>query len=328
MVKDTTILRVADVYAFIYISFSTATGTSVEVLVNDIVVSISRLPIYPLDLEAWHVFSHYAENKRFLILKRACRGVELHLTPSRYPAVTITICASRRELIPHRVVETLLDHLALASVVGDESQRKLEPFVFEDANDDLHFHFLSFPSVGRTTNYPILELIPQNSVSNAKVKHVLFLSEGKTQNQDTNPNSWRIGEAFIYSEVVSSTQTMFDKNPSFLRALPSPIVFLATVQFAGRGRGGNTWLSPAGCLQMSLRICVGGLCQLSDISILTPRSTRPHNLPLQPLPTSEWAHRVRLKWPDGIYGLFLSSQSSPTSKSKSTPEPRKSTGYW
>ncbi|KAG2072880.1 class II aaRS and biotin synthetase [Suillus decipiens] len=360
MVKDTTILRVADVYAFIYISFSTATGTSVEVLVNDIVVSISRLPIYPLDLEAWHVFN--------ILLSRSLSALGLHFSqradPSLVPHILPQFLLARPDSwqVQHRVVERLLDHLKLSSAVGDQSQRKWEPFVFEDANDDFHFHFLSFPPAGRTTDHPILELIPQSSLSSAKVKHVLvpskplasederiytpqfspstffraideFYSGREGIDQEKNPNSWRIGEALIYGEVVSSTQTMFDKNPSFLRALPSPIVSLATVQLAGRGRGGNVWLSPAGCLQMSLKIHVG----LKGSSSVPGSTILPSNLVfIQYLyalaiidachilnPTSEWAHRVRLKWPNDIYGLFPSSQNSPTSNSKSTPELRK-----
>ncbi|KAG2041287.1 hypothetical protein BDR03DRAFT_855884 [Suillus americanus] len=259
--------------------------------------------------------------------------------------------------VQHCIVEALLDHLNLGSAVGDESQRKWEPFVFEDANDDFHFHFPSFPPTDRTTDHPLLELIPPDSLSNPKIKHVFVPSkpltsederlhtpkfspsaffravdEFRSGTEDTNPDTWRIGEALIYGEVVSSTQTMFDKNPSFLRALPSPIVSLATVQLAGRGRGGNAWLSPAGCLQMSLKIRVG----LKGTSSVPGPTIRPSNLVfIQYLyalaiidtchilnPTSEWAHKVRLKWPNDIYGLFPSS----TSNSKSTPEPRKMGG--
>ncbi|KAG2365283.1 hypothetical protein BDR07DRAFT_1399413 [Suillus spraguei] len=276
-------------------------------------------------------------------------------------ALGLRFSSQRADPSLHRIVETLLDHLNFSSAVGDVSQPKWEPFVFEDANDDFHFHFLSFPLAGRATDHPILELIPQSSLSSAKVKHVLvpsqplasederiytpqfspsaffrsideFYSGREDTDQHKNSNSWRIGEALIYGEVVSSTQTMFDKNPSFLRALPSPIVSLATVQLAGRGRGGNAWLSPAGCLQMSLKIRVG----LRGSSSVPGSTILPSNLVfIQYLyalaiidachvlnPTSEWAHRVRLKWPNDIYGLFP-SQNSPTSNSKSTPELRK-----
>jgi len=61
-----------------------------------------------------------------------------------------------------------------------------------------------------------------------------------------------MGEVLLYGEVVTSTQTMFDKNPTFMSLLPTPILSLASQQLSGRGRGNNMWLSPSGCLQFSL----------------------------------------------------------------------------
>ncbi|KAG2147398.1 class II aaRS and biotin synthetase [Suillus bovinus] len=389
IVKDTTILRVADGSASLYISFSTATGTNADVLINETAVSVSRLPMCPLDLEV-RILGRYVEGNvpagilsqnglvamwncapplPDILLSQSLSALGLRLAsqradPSLEPHILPQFLLARPDSwqVQHRVVEALLDHLNLGSVVSDESQPKGESFVFEDANDNFHFHFPSFPSEDRNTGHPILELIPQNFLSNPKVKHVLvpsrpltsedermytpqfspsaffcaineFRSRIKYTSQGTNQDSWRIGEALIYGEAVSSTQTMFDKNPSFLRALPSPIVSLATVQLAGRGRGGNTWLSPAGCLQMSLKIRIG----LKGSSSVPGPTILPSNLVfIQYLyalaiidachvlnPTSEWAHKVRLKWPNDIYGLFPSSQNSPISDSKSKPEPRK-----
>ncbi|KAH9941532.1 hypothetical protein B0H21DRAFT_544431 [Amylocystis lapponica] len=61
-----------------------------------------------------------------------------------------------------------------------------------------------------------------------------------------------MGDALLYGEAVTSTQTMLDKNRHMLAALPTPLLSLASHQLAGRGRGTNVWLSPAGCLQFSL----------------------------------------------------------------------------
>ncbi|BGP24228.1 biotin-[acetyl-CoA-carboxylase] ligase [Rhodotorula toruloides] len=62
----------------------------------------------------------------------------------------------------------------------------------------------------------------------------------------------QFGRILMYSEVVTSTQTMLDKNDAFLSKLPDGLACVASHQVAGRGRGGNTWISPAGCLQFSL----------------------------------------------------------------------------
>ncbi|KAG2134085.1 class II aaRS and biotin synthetase [Suillus clintonianus] len=383
MVKDTTILRVADGNASLYISFSTATGTSADVSIDTTTVSVSRLPS-DLDPSDAHILGRYVDAPAGVLsqsglvamwncipplpdvlLSRSMSALGLRFSaqradPDLQPHILPQLLLARPDSwdVQHRVVEALLDHLRPGSAHRDnESQRKLEPFAFEDANDDFHFHFPSFPPADRT-DHPILELIPQNSLSNPKVKHVLvppkpltsedekiytpqFSSSAffraidefrsRTENFDQSPDSWRIGDAFMYGEVVSSTQTMFDKNPSFLRALPAPIVSLATVQLAGRGRGGNSWLSPAGCMQMSLKIRVGlkGSSSVPGPSIRP--SIRPSNLVFiqylfalavvdacQALdPNSQWAHKVRLKWPNDIYGLF------PSDKPLSKPEPRK-----
>ncbi|KAI0634051.1 class II aaRS and biotin synthetase [Trametes polyzona] len=67
------------------------------------------------------------------------------------------------------------------------------------------------------------------------------------------PNDgWGIGEALLYGDVVTSTQTLFEKNTRLMTSLPTPLVSLTSSQLAGRGRGGNIWLSPPGCLQFSI----------------------------------------------------------------------------
>lgn len=41
------------------------------------------------------------------------------------------------------------------------------------------------------------------------------------------------------------------RNPKLLSKLPTGFTLAATTQVAGRGRGSNVWLAPAGCLIMS-----------------------------------------------------------------------------
>ncbi|KAG1861177.1 hypothetical protein DFJ58DRAFT_725867 [Suillus subalutaceus] len=62
--------------------------------------------------------------------------------------------------VQHSIVEALLDRVNLSSAIGNESQRGKESFVSEEANDDFHFHFSSFPSVNTgSTDHSILDLI-------------------------------------------------------------------------------------------------------------------------------------------------------------------------
>ncbi|KAM0752249.1 class II aaRS and biotin synthetase [Meredithblackwellia eburnea MCA 4105] len=68
----------------------------------------------------------------------------------------------------------------------------------------------------------------------------------------TSTSSIPFGGVLLYGEAVTSTQTMLDKNDKFLSTLPTGLACLASHQIAGRGRGGNSWVSSAGCLQFSL----------------------------------------------------------------------------
>lgn len=83
--------------------------------------------------------------------------------------------------------------------------------------------------------------------------------------------------------------------------LPSGLVFLASQQVAGRGRGSNTWLSPSGCLQFSLllRLPVSRSSSIVFVQYLfglavveALRSEKGYE---------EVGKRVRLKWPNDIY---------------------------
>ncbi|CDO76540.1 hypothetical protein BN946_scf184395.g2 [Trametes cinnabarina] len=114
---------------------------------------------------------------------------------------------------------------------------------------------------------------------------------------------WGVGEALLYGDVVTSTQTMLDKNMRLLSSLPTPFVSLASSQLTGRGRGGNMWLSPPGCLQFSILLRV----PLSDLpahkivfvqylfALAVAEACRD-----RAVLGAEGAH-VRIKWPNDIY---------------------------
>lgn len=59
------------------------------------------------------------------------------------------------------------------------------------------------------------------------------------------------GSNLLYAEVITSTNTILEKNPKLLRSLPNGFTATATTQVAGRGRGSNVWVSPSGSLIFS-----------------------------------------------------------------------------
>ena len=119
------------------------------------------------------------------------------------------------------------------------------------------------------------------------------------------------GESLLYGEVVTSTNTLLEKNTQVLRRLPSGFTAVATVQVAGRGRGTNVWVSPAGSLMFSTvvrhpisvtpKVPVVFLQYLAALAIV--EGIKSYDTGFQRLP-------IRLKWPNDIFAL------DPTDSSK------------
>ncbi|PIL29234.1 hypothetical protein GSI_09283 [Ganoderma sinense ZZ0214-1] len=117
---------------------------------------------------------------------------------------------------------------------------------------------------------------------------------------------WGVGEALLYGEIVTSTQTMLDKNTRLLDALPTPFLSLASTQLTGRGRGANVWLSPPGCLMFSLllRVPLAALPAQKIVfiqylfALAVADACRSDGVL-----GDEAGSRVRIKWPNDIYGI-------------------------
>lgn len=75
--------------------------------------------------------------------------------------------------------------------------------------------------------------------------HDFYASLHDFRRREPHASVW--GDILLYGEVVTSTNTLLEKNPSFLAQLPTGLTMAATTQIAGRGRGTNVWLAPPGC---------------------------------------------------------------------------------
>lgn len=99
-----------------------------------------------------------------------------------------------------------------------------------------------------------------------------------------------------------------------LAHLPSPLVSLATYQIAGRGRGGNLWVSPLGCLQFSLRLEVSLAALPASrlvfvqylVALAVVEAARDEGV------LGQWADRVRIKWPNDVYIVGDGGEQKPT----------------
>ncbi|KAF9060714.1 hypothetical protein BDP27DRAFT_1339238 [Rhodocollybia butyracea] len=211
------------------------------------------------------------------------------------------------------------------------------PGVFRDSNDSFEFH--PYEKGLELLRQIRLQTAQPNSHSDSDqadspMKHIIVCPGGMIPSADDTPlfdlqtyftqlrmarsregcrrDIAGFGETMIYGQVVTSTQTMFDKNPRLLAQLPAsvPVLSLGSQQLAGRGRGSNAWISPAGCLQFSL------LLPNNPTSSLTPSYIPPSKLVfvqyLFALAVVEACRSdtvlgpksgeaVRIKWPNDIY---------------------------
>ncbi|KAL8663370.1 MAG: hypothetical protein Q9202_003889 [Teloschistes flavicans] len=142
--------------------------------------------------------------------------------------------------------------------------------------------------------------------------HHAYYANLKLYESQSHDHQQTFGKSLLYGEVVTSTNTMLEKNTHILRRLPTGFTATATVQVAGRGRGTNVWVSPAGSLMYSTVVRhpmslmaqapVVFLQYLAALAVVEGIKTYGHGYQRVP---------VRLKWPNDI---FAADPADPTGK--------------
>ncbi|KAK9422325.1 putative Biotin-protein ligase [Seiridium unicorne] len=132
--------------------------------------------------------------------------------------------------------------------------------------------------------------------------HAYYGSLKSYREVDQEAQEW--GNYLMYGEVVTSTNTLLEKNYKLLSHLPTGFTLAATTQVAGRGRGNNVWVSPAGALIMSTVINhpahlaasrpIVFIQYLAAVAIV--EAIKSYDKGYEDLP-------VKLKWPNDIYAL-------------------------
>lgn len=112
-----------------------------------------------------------------------------------------------------------------------------------------------------------------------------------------------LGQVMFYTDVITSTQTVFDGNYTFVQNIPEDVGVIVTAaqQIKGQGRGGNIWLSPAGCMMFSIHIRIPFA---SNLGQRPPFLQHIASLAIVNAVRSKSGYEeinVCLKWPNDIY---------------------------
>ncbi|KAF4595484.1 biotin apo-protein ligase [Ophiocordyceps camponoti-floridani] len=146
--------------------------------------------------------------------------------------------------------------------------------------------------------------------STPRFDHELFYNSlARFQMVEPDATDW--GSILLYGEVVTSTNSLLEKNSKMTSRLPTGFTFSASTQLAGRGRGRNAWIAPPGALMFSVIINHPAHLAVSRpfiflqyiAVIAVVEAVQSLGAGYQDLP-------VKLKWPNDIYALDPTPASS------------------
>ncbi|ESZ97935.1 putative biotin apo-protein ligase [Sclerotinia borealis F-4128] len=189
-------------------------------------------------------------------------------------------------------VESLVKALPPSDASADEKHA-----VKSTLPDDGIIDYNAIPKrvIPHETNWPGTKETPY-------FNHHAFYSNLRHYQQESSSEAEEFGNTLLYGEVVTSTNTMLEKNSKLLSKLPTGFTFTATTQVAGRGRGSNVWVSPMGCLIWS--VCMKHPMELGNTApvvfiqylaaIAIVEAIHSYDKGYDTVP-------IKLKWPNDIY---------------------------
>ncbi|CAL1545471.1 unnamed protein product [Lymnaea stagnalis] len=115
-----------------------------------------------------------------------------------------------------------------------------------------------------------------------------------------NLKTSKLGQVVFYTDVITTTMTVFE---GLLFSIPKDVgpIAIAGCQTSGKGRGGNSWLSPQGCAMFTLPVSLSVDSELGQrVSFLQHMVSVAVVKSVVTLPGYEDLD-IKLKWPNDIY---------------------------
>ncbi|KAK4619303.1 Biotin--protein ligase [Fulvia fulva] len=140
--------------------------------------------------------------------------------------------------------------------------------------------------------------------------HHQFFHHLKTIQAKQPGISGDFGRILMYGEVVTSTQTLLEKNTTLLSHLPIGTTCTATTQISGRGRGTNVWVSPPGTLVFSTVMKHSMSNKAAQVVFVQYIAALAIVAGIQNYGSGYEKLPIRLKWPNDIYALKPTSDPS------------------
>ncbi|KAL0042345.1 hypothetical protein WJX77_009698 [Trebouxia sp. C0004] len=117
------------------------------------------------------------------------------------------------------------------------------------------------------------------------------------------PQQVELGSTLLAASQLQSTQTLLQDNTAIL---PDNTVCIAYKQVGGKGRGGNKWESPAGCLMFSLlkRVSITG-ANIPFVQYIATLAIVHAVQQLAKVRLQGHSIDIKIKWPNDVYSRNL-----------------------
>jgi biotin--protein ligase len=217
-------------------------------------------------------------------------------------------------------VSEKLPNLVAATGLASESGPSKKPETKEEEIQDC-IKYTAASSTDQILEYnKIVKVIVPHDQGLPSTREIPFHHEAFYANLSFYHNKFQnpaasFGKHLLYGEVVTSTNSLLEKNPALLRSLPSGFTMTATTQIAGRGRGGNVWISPPGGLMFSTVMHHSiAMSQTAPVVFIQYLAALAIVQGIKNYAPGYSKIPVKLKWPNDVYAQLPGSSNNPVVK--------------